>query len=85
MARILELIVGRDGHVRVAKLKTENGLLTRPLQRLFPLEVSTEEIPQIQNRVKISAQVWESVDAKKEENVRTRFGRQIRNPERFGV
>ncbi|OXA64746.1 Pro-Pol polyprotein [Folsomia candida] len=85
MARILELIVGRDGHVRVAKLKTANGLLTRPLQRLFPLEVSTEEIPQIQNRVKISAQVWESVDAKKEENVRTRFGRQIRNPERFGV
>jgi len=43
MARIVDLIPGRDGVVRTAKVKTQNGILLRPVQRLFPLEVSTEE------------------------------------------
>jgi len=44
MGRILELIPGKDGRIRVAKLKTKNGVLTRPLQRLFPLEVVPETL-----------------------------------------
>ena len=34
MGRIIELIQGRDGTVRMAKVKTRCGLLLRPLQRL---------------------------------------------------
>ncbi|GLV35125.1 hypothetical protein CBL_01727 [Carabus blaptoides fortunei] len=40
MGKISELITGKDGVARVAKLQTKSGMLIRPLQRLFPLEVS---------------------------------------------
>ena len=45
MARIVDLIPGRDGvvHTGAAKVKTQNGILLRPVQRLFPMAVSTEE------------------------------------------
>lgn len=41
MGRILELIPGRDGSIRTAKVKTRSGVLLHPLQRLYPLEVSS--------------------------------------------
>jgi len=47
MARIVELIPGRDGAVRVARVKTQHGTLLRPLQRLYPLEVSVAESDRI--------------------------------------
>ncbi|UYV70147.1 hypothetical protein LAZ67_7001968, partial [Cordylochernes scorpioides] len=39
MARIVELFPGRDGHSRVAKVRTKLGTLIRPVQKLYPLEV----------------------------------------------
>ncbi|GFY40577.1 DUF5641 domain-containing protein [Trichonephila inaurata madagascariensis] len=39
IARVQELSTGRDGRVRVVKVKTRNGILTRPVRKLFPLEV----------------------------------------------
>lgn len=42
LARILALIPGRDRVVRVAKLKTANQTLVRPVQRLYPLEVNCD-------------------------------------------
>jgi len=47
MAKIIELIPGRDGTVRVARVKTQHGTLLRPLQRLYPLEVSSSEADDI--------------------------------------
>jgi hypothetical protein len=41
LGRIMELFPGRDGVKRVARVKTARGFLERPLQRLFPLEVSS--------------------------------------------
>ncbi|UYV65695.1 hypothetical protein LAZ67_3005166, partial [Cordylochernes scorpioides] len=41
MARIVELFSGRDGHSRVAKVRTKLGTLIRPVQKLYPLEVSS--------------------------------------------
>jgi hypothetical protein len=53
MGRIIELIQGRDDHVRTARVKTENGSLLRPLQHLYPLEISSiEEVPHINDEVK---------------------------------
>ncbi|CAL8127222.1 unnamed protein product [Orchesella dallaii] len=40
---IIELIPRRDGKQRVAKVKTSHGILLRPIQRLFPLEISAGE------------------------------------------
>ena len=42
LARILELIKGKDGNVRVVCLRTQNGELIRPIQRVYPLEMSCE-------------------------------------------
>ena len=44
LGRIETLLPGKDGHVRVARVKTKNGTLIRPIIKLYPLEVgSTEE------------------------------------------
>lgn len=43
LAQVVQLFPGKDGEVRVVKLKTANGFLVRPIQRLYPLEVSSSE------------------------------------------
>ena len=40
LAVIRELIMGKDGMVRAAKLRTSHGETTRPIARLYPLEVT---------------------------------------------
>ncbi|GFV82357.1 integrase catalytic domain-containing protein [Trichonephila clavipes] len=44
LARVIQLIPGKDGHVRVARVKTETGKLVRPVQRLYNLELQEPEI-----------------------------------------
>ncbi|UYV65562.1 hypothetical protein LAZ67_3004702 [Cordylochernes scorpioides] len=39
LGRIIELYPGKDGIVRVAKLKTGDGIIIRPVQRLCPMEL----------------------------------------------
>ncbi|GFY76563.1 DUF5641 domain-containing protein [Trichonephila inaurata madagascariensis] len=39
IAKIIELIPGRDGEIRTVWLKTQLGTVIRPVQRIFPLEV----------------------------------------------
>ncbi|GFT60819.1 DUF5641 domain-containing protein [Trichonephila clavipes] len=39
IAKIIELIPGRDGEIRTVRLKTQHGRVIRPVQRIFPLEV----------------------------------------------
>jgi len=52
LAKIVELIPGTDGQIRVARVKTSNGELTRPIQRLVPLEVrSSYEVPCLQENI----------------------------------
>ena len=43
LAKIIELIPGRDGLIRTARVKTQQGVLLRPLQRSFPLELTASE------------------------------------------
>nr|XP_042903414.1 uncharacterized protein LOC122270379 [Parasteatoda tepidariorum] len=43
MAKILELYPGVDRNSRVARIKTMNGELVRPYQKLYPLEVEDEK------------------------------------------
>jgi len=44
---ILEAIPGRDGVTRSYKLKTRAGTVTRPAQRLFPMEQEDVSPPKI--------------------------------------
>ncbi|GFW44278.1 integrase catalytic domain-containing protein [Trichonephila clavipes] len=39
LARVLKLIPSRDGHIRLAPIKTEHSEFLRPVQRLFRLEL----------------------------------------------
>ena len=38
LAVVAELITGRDGSVRAAKVKTKHGQSTRPIVNLYPIE-----------------------------------------------
>ncbi|KAJ8982414.1 hypothetical protein NQ317_017216 [Molorchus minor] len=47
VGRVLELLPGKDGRVRLVRVMTSKGQLLRPVQRLFPLEMNaTSEVPQ---------------------------------------
>ena len=45
LARITETLPGKDGIVRVVKLRTKNGVYTRPVAKLCKLEENIE-VPQ---------------------------------------
>ena len=42
LAVVERLLTGNDGHTRAACIRTQNGLTTRPIVKLYPLEVSYE-------------------------------------------
>ncbi|GFW62210.1 DUF5641 domain-containing protein [Trichonephila clavipes] len=44
LARVIKLVPGKDRLVRTVKLKTQSCTLTRPIQRMFPLAVSGNNI-----------------------------------------
>ncbi|KAF2890347.1 hypothetical protein ILUMI_15826, partial [Ignelater luminosus] len=41
LAKIVETITGKDGEIRVVRLKTANGELVRPVQRIYQLEINS--------------------------------------------
>ncbi|GBM09146.1 hypothetical protein AVEN_226671-1 [Araneus ventricosus] len=44
LARVIELILGKDGLVRTVKLKTQSSTLIRPIKRVFPLELRRNDL-----------------------------------------
>ncbi|GFX70522.1 integrase catalytic domain-containing protein [Trichonephila clavipes] len=44
LARVIKFVPGKDGLVRTVKLKTQSCTLIRSIQRVFPLEVSGNDI-----------------------------------------
>ncbi|CAL1266736.1 unnamed protein product [Larinioides sclopetarius] len=44
LTRVIELIPGKDGLVRTVKLKTKSCTRIRPIQRVFPLELSVNDL-----------------------------------------
>ena len=39
LGKITSTFIGRDGHIRVAEVKTKSGTITRPIAKLYPLEI----------------------------------------------
>jgi hypothetical protein len=90
LGRVVELYPGRDGNIRVAKLRTNSGVFLRPLQRLYPLEMShlrEIEVPSSvmdEEKVHVNKEQDEELELKETEGVKkTRSGRVIREPVRY--
>ncbi|GLV47433.1 hypothetical protein CBL_20967 [Carabus blaptoides fortunei] len=85
MGKISELITGKDGVARVAKLQTKSGMLIRPLQRLFPLEVSYNDNfnPIPRKKIKDVNKTLTLRDPVDVMEVRTQSGRLSKKPDRF--
>ena len=46
LARVIRVMPGRDGIVRVAEIKTRSGVYTRPISKLLRLEDTVGDVPQ---------------------------------------
>jgi len=91
LAVVEELIPGRDGEVRLVKLRTASGVLLRPIQRLYPLEIYEEELP-ISDQTSVgvtqeaeapAGSIGQKDNGLKGTGVRTRSGRKIKLSSRF--
>ncbi|XP_011860462.1 PREDICTED: uncharacterized protein LOC105557751 [Vollenhovia emeryi] len=89
LARVIKVFPGRDGVTRVVRVKTAMGELVRPIQRLYPLEMSS-------TTMEATERLIDETDQTKEENgrvipqdtstqTRTRSGRLVRTPDRYGI
>ncbi|UYV68131.1 hypothetical protein LAZ67_5003135 [Cordylochernes scorpioides] len=78
MARIVELFPGRDGHSRVVKVRTKLGTLIRPVQKLYPLEVSSRD-PILRSKGDTT------IEEELSEAKRTRCGRMVKPPQRLNL
>ncbi|XP_071577026.1 uncharacterized protein [Temnothorax nylanderi] len=88
LALIIKVFPGKDGIVRVAKVKTATGELVCPIQRLYPLEMS-------ETSQETSGPSMDVVDQSKTDDeesapqdvsnvIRTRSGRYVKMPDRLG-
>lgn len=92
MARVIEIIAGTDNEIRTAKVKTKYGCLIRPLQRLYPLEMSKsdskpKDIPvqaKCQDKSKTETEIVMAKNQLEEDETTTRSGRRTRKPIRYG-
>ena len=44
MAVIENLIKGNDGNIRAAEVRTDSGRMNRPIAKLYPLEITSEQL-----------------------------------------
>lgn len=95
MAKIIELYPGKDGKVRVVKLKTYTGEVIRPVRKIYPLEVQEKSPNQPLQCSSIEKTAYCEPDQKPEQHTVkvtesesvikgvTRSGRAVRVPSRF--
>lgn len=53
LGKVIEMVPGRDGNVRVVVVKTQDGEMKRPVQRIYPLEVPYEASTGNSNQIEI--------------------------------
>ncbi|GFU50668.1 integrase catalytic domain-containing protein [Trichonephila clavipes] len=90
LARVIKLIPGKDGLVRTVKLKTQSRTLIRPIQRMFPFEVSGNDItnPPLQKVQQtdssVSCQNPDTLKATEKPQV-TRCDRPVKTPDKLNL
>lgn len=70
LARIIKTYPGKDGVVRVAKVKTASGELVRPIQRLYPSETS-EAAETSRDEANQPEEISEAAEASRDEENQT--------------
>ncbi|XP_033221099.1 uncharacterized protein LOC117175502 [Belonocnema kinseyi] len=98
LAKVKELHIGKDGHIRVARLITTTGELTRPIQRFYSLELSADcesenALQSVTKKLRVAKPliengkpVIEQIDndmARQAKEVKTRSGRISKIPKRL--
>lgn len=90
LARVIDVIPGRDGLARVCILKTKNGVFKRPVQRVYPLEIEQEDSENLIEKLMLNKQTnsEKCTDTTEYCNdtpkcVTTRSGRIVKKPDRF--
>jgi hypothetical protein len=89
LAVVEELAPGRDGEARLVKLKTASGVLLRPIQRVYPLELQGEE-PVRPGQMSADMAQDRVISQEKDNETKcvrcqTRSGRKIKLPSRFRI
>ncbi|XP_035218315.1 uncharacterized protein LOC118191603 [Stegodyphus dumicola] len=91
LGKIIQILPGKDGITRLVKLKTANGHLLRPIQRLYPLEVSNDD-PIIEkfSTAKVGGETcanssFDNVCGLEPQIQKTRAGRTIKVPKRLDL
>jgi hypothetical protein len=84
MGVVTSLLPGIDNHVRVVKLKTAMGELTRPV-RVYPLEVISEDpLVLCHKEEKTTSRKYDS-QSEVERLVITKSGRRVRKPVKYDL
>lgn len=93
LGRVTKLIPGKEGIIRLVKLRTARGEILRPIQRLFPLEITCEMAKDVHAKMR-KKQVSHSEASQTRmvssaesipRTVRTRSGRNIKEPQRLNL
>ena len=56
---LIELITGKDGAIRGAKVRTEKSTIERPVQFLYPMELSRDDTDEGPKAVKLNPEASE--------------------------
>jgi len=83
MARIIQIYPGKDGEIRVARVKTASGEVVRPIQRVFPLEIHSVEPTNDEPVEDQSTPEGNDTDFLRSKIVMTKSGRRIKLPSRY--
>ena len=54
LAVVKAVFPGRDGVVRALRVETGKGLLERPVQHLYPLELSCDQTPRVVSEARLN-------------------------------
>ncbi|GFY79063.1 DUF5641 domain-containing protein [Trichonephila inaurata madagascariensis] len=88
LGRIIEIIPGKDGQVRLVRVQTSQQEFLRPIQRIYPLEISSSDnlsAPMIPDDLKKSNDISKTLDCTSGSEVKFSRSRRIKVPERLNL
>ncbi|GFR14596.1 DUF5641 domain-containing protein [Trichonephila clavata] len=88
LGRITEILPGKDGQVRLVRVQTSQQEFLHPIQRIYPLEISSSDnlpTPVRPDDLKKSNELSKSLDCTSGSEVKFSRSRRIKVPERLNL
>ena len=88
LGRVTEIIPGKDGITRLVRLKTARGEILRPIQRLFPLEITCDMAKDVKAKVQqeqVPPSEMSQIQAVDPEGPLLQTGRIVHGPKRLDL